>query len=250
MAAIDDLTAFAQSIYLVIKDRYFDGITGADGQTYLQQVVDWTNMFLDELETEVDPEGNPIDWTWARSDGERLGTARQGKSSVDFDLDDFLNLIAEEGRYVQIVVGGAVVSNWAVVAPSQITSKTDRITEDMVALVGGSLVFSRAFLDYEDTGTIIGDVTAPLPRLTYTLSSGNVTNPNVDLLTTVRPKTLLILGVAKNATLPDIVQGGLSPSYAQKYNDLLQNAIARSLTSSVVDTAARDDYSGVGGVGF
>lgn len=241
MAAIDDLTAFAQSIYLVIKNRYFDDIAGEDGQVYLAQVVDWTNMFLDELETEIGPDGQPIDWTWTRESAATLGTAREGAASIDFDTEGFDNLITEESRYVQILQDGTPVSNWAVVAPSQISSKTDRITEDMVALVGETLTFSRAFKDSEDGGTIVGDVTLPLPRISMT---------NVDLLTTVKPKLLLILGVAKNATLPDIVQGGLSPSYAQKYNDLLQNAIARSMTSSLNDTGQRDNYGYVGGVGF
>ena len=239
MAAIDDLRAFAQSVYLVIKNRYFDDITGEDGEVYVNQVIDWANMFLDELELETDAEGKPIDWTWARIAGQRLGKARLGKSSIGFDLDEFLNLITAEDRYVQIVQDGTVVSNWAVVNPSQITNRTDRVTENMCALVGESIVFSRAFKDYEDGGTVIGDVTGFLPRLSLT---------DVTLLTTIRPKTLLILGIAKNATLPDIVQGGLSPSYGQKYASLLQGAIARSSVTSANSEAQREDFSGIGGV--
>lgn len=250
MAALDDFTTFAQSVRLVIKNQYFDDTTTSDGQTFLGMTADWCNMYLDELETETGPDGQPIDWWFARSNGETLGKARLGKAIIDFDTDDFLNLIAEQNRYVQVVNGGAVVSNFAVVAAAQITNKTDRVTEDMCALVGESLVFSRPFKDYEDGGTIIGDVTTPLPRIAYTLASGVFTVTNVDLLTTVRPALLLKLGVAKNNTLPDIVQGGLSPSYAQKYSDLLTGAIARSLTSSQSDQAARDDYSHVSGVGF
>lgn len=250
MAAIDDFTTFAQSVRLIIKNQYFDGVSTTDGQTFLAMTADWCNMFLDELETETGPDGQPVDWTWARTNGETLGRARLGKASIDFDPTEFLNLIAEQNRYVQVVNGGAVVSNFAVVSPAQITNKTDRVTEDSCALVGTTIVFSRAFKDYEDGGIIIGDVTAPLPRIVYAVdaTSGAFSVSNVDLLTTVRPALLLKLGVAKNNTLPDIVQGGLSPSYAQKYNDLLQGAIARSLTSSQGDTAARDNYSGVAGV--
>lgn len=248
MAAIDDFTTFAQSVRLVIKNKYFDDVAGNDGQNFLAMTADWCNMFLDELEMETGPDSQPVDWWFARGNGERLGTAKLGKASIDFDSDDFLSLIAEQQRYVQVVVGGAVVSNFAVVSASQITNKSDRVTEDACARVGDSVVFSRAFKDYEDGGQIIGDVTLVLPRLAYTYDGTTFAITDASLLTFVRPPLLLKLGVAKNNTLPDIVQGGLSPSFAQKYNDLLQGAIARSLTSSQSDQAPRDDYSGVAGV--
>lgn len=236
-----DLQNFVQRVHLVIKGRYFDDITSSDGATLINQVIDWTNMFLDELESEVGSSGDPVNWTFARTAGAELGTATQGSASIDFDSSSFSNLIAEEGRYVQILQDSSVVSNWAAVSPNQITNRADRVTEDMVTLVGDTLVFSRAFNDTEDGGTIIGDVATPLPRISTT---------NVKVLTTVKPATLLTLGVAKNATLPDIVQGGLSPSYAQKYSDLLKNAIARAEASSGADIASTDDYGYVSGVGF
>lgn len=237
----DQLNAYVQSVYLVVKGRYFDDITSDDGTTLVAQTIDWTNMFLDELETETDDEGNPVNWTFTRTNGETLGKARVGKASVDWDTD-FNNLIAEEGRYVQILQDNAVISNWAVVSPGQITNKSDRITEDMVTLIGPTLVFSRVFTSGEDGGTIIGDVTSPIPRLSLT---------NIDALTgdtAVTPLTLLKLGTAKNVSLPDIVQGGLSPSYAQKYSDLLKNAIARATAGAVAATAGRDSYNDIGGV--
>jgi hypothetical protein len=240
MSVTTDLQAFTQSVYLVIKGRYFDDIATDDGDTLIAQTIDWTNMFLDELESEQDSFGDPINWYFARSNGETLGRARLGAASIDFDTD-FANLIAEEGRYVQVLQDGAVVSNFAVVSPGQITNQSDRVTEDMCALVGTSIVFSRQFRDTEAGGTIIGDVTLPLPRLSLT---------NVDVLTTVKPKLLLILGVAKNASLPDIVKGKLSPNYAQKFNDLLQNAIAKNEASSAVDAVVRDDLGYIHGVGF
>lgn len=241
----EQLQAFTQSVYLVIKGRYFDDITGDDGTTLIAQTIDWTNMFLDEIEAEVNTSGQPVNWTWSRQLGATLGKARSGKASIDFD-SDFDGLIAEPGRYVQVLQDGTAISNFAVVTPDQITDKADRVTEDMVALVGdGSgdmiLVFSRVFSDAEDGGTIVGDVTAPLTRLSLT---------NIDVLSQVKPKSLLILGVAKNATLPDIVQGGLSPSYVQKYGDLLKNAIAKNEASSRADIVSRDDFGFVSGVGF
>lgn len=250
MANIDDFTTFAQSVRLVIKNQYFDDVASSDGQAFLANTADWCNMYLDELETETAPDGSPIDWWFARSNGETLGKAKLNKAIIDFDSDDFLSLIAEENRYVQLVQGGAVIANFAVVAPGQITNKGDRVTEDMCARVGDSIVFSRVFTEVEDGATIIGDVTTVLPRIAYTYDGTTFAVTDVSLLTTVRPALLLKLGVAKNNTLPDIVQGGLSPSFTQKYSDLLNSAIARSLASSQGDDAQTDDLSYIGGIGF
>lgn len=240
MSPTAKLEAFAQSIHLVTKNRYFDDITGEDGLVFTSQVIDWTNMYLDELENTLDTSGQLVDWWFNRSNAYALGTATEGEASV-ITPTAVDHLMADELRYVQISQDGLVISNWAVVQPKDITNKNDRIVQDMCAIVGANIVFSRAFRDTENNGEITGDVALKLPRLTRT---------NVKVLDQVRPNLLLKLGVAKNATLPDIVQGGLSPSFAQKYDTLLTGAIARSVASSIAATAARDNYSGIGGVGF
>lgn len=247
MSPLALFTAFTQSVYLVIKGRYFDDIDSEDGALLMQQTADWCNMYLDELETEINPDGQPLDWKWSRQEDFALGTAAEGSASITTPTT--INyLLVGENRYVQITVGDAVVSNWAVVAPEQITNKSDRVTEDMCSQIGSSIVFSRQFRDYEDGGAITGDVSAPLPRVSLTVSGAVVTVLNAKVLTLVKPKALLQLGVAKNASLPDIVQGGLSPSYTQKYGDLLQNAIARNEAGAVATEAVRDNYSHIGGV--
>lgn len=233
-----DLEAFAQSVYLTIKNRYYDDIEGDDGQVFVSQIIDWTNMFLDELESTTGPDGQLIDWWFARQNSFALGTASTDGTSVAMP-STVDHLITDEQRYVQILVDGEVVSSWAVVHPKDISNQPGKVNDDMCAVVGSSIVFSRAFKDTENNGDIVGDVVIKLTRLAAN---------NVKLLTTVRPKQLLILGVAKNATLPDIVQGKLSPSYAQKYDSLLQGAIARSIASSQAAMAARDNLSHVRGV--
>lgn len=238
MSPEKQLEAFAQSIYLVIKNRYYDDISGSDGQTYIDQVIDHTNMYLDELENVVDTNGQLVDWWFNRAAGYTLGTASEGSASVTTPTA-IERLITDEERYVQISQDGIVISNWLVVAPKDITNRTDRFIEDACAQVGNSIIFSRAFRDTEQSGTITGDVVLKLPRLSKT---------NVKLLSQVKPAQLLKLGVAKNITLPDIVQGKLSPSYVQKYNDLLAGAIARSVQSSTASTAARDTFGHIGGV--
>lgn len=241
------LTAFAQQVYLVIKNRRFDDVDSEDGQQWLADNADWINMFIDELESEVDNEGQPVDWKFSRALAFELGTATEGGASID--VPSGMNfLIADENRYVQVLQDGSAVSNWAVVDPKQITNKTDRVTEDMCAQVGDSIVFSRVFKESEAGGTIVGDVTVPIPRVVVKMSADAsvLTVTNVKVLSLVVPTLLLTLGVAKNATLPDIVQGSLSPNYAQKYTTLLNNAILRNNASSQADTVVRENYSGIG----
>lgn len=240
MSPTDQITAFAQQVYLVIKNRYYDDIGSADGQTYIDQVIDWTNMFLDELETTVDNNGEPVDWKFARQFGYALGTAQAGAASLTLP-SAVKEVMADEQRYVTIEQDGTPVSYWAVVAPGSISSIANRITEDMVSQIGSTLVFSRELRDTEQGGSIQGDVTINLPRMTQN---------SAKILTTIKPKLLLTLGVAKNATLPDIVQGRLAPSYAQKFDALMTAAIARNNSGAIGDVAQRDDYSHIRGIGF
>lgn len=233
-----ELQNFAQSIYLTIKNRYFDDIDGEDGEVFVSQVIDWTNMFVDELETELDSEGELVDWWFSRVNGFALGTATAGLASIALPTS-VDRLLTGTQRYVQVLQDGTAVSNWAVVDADSITNRFDRVTEDMCAMVGTDIVFSRQFRDTEQGGSIVGDVTQPLPRLSQT---------NVKLLTTVKPNLLLKLGVSKNAVLPDIVQGKLTPNYVQKFNDLLAGAIKRSKNTSRSHKASRDNFNSVRGI--
>ena len=230
---------FAQDIYLILKNRFYDDIEGDDGQIFVQQILSWTNMFLDEIETAVDPDTKmPVDWWFSRSNGVTLGTAVEGAATISAP-SSMLRLIADDQRYVQITQDGTPVSNWAVVNIADITNKTDRIVQDMCAMVGTTIVFSRPFKDTEKNGKIIGDIITNLPRLTLT---------NTAVLTQVKPQLLLKLGVAKNAVLPDIVQGGLTPTYSQRFDNLLAAAILRSKTTSMAHQNARQSFMDVKGI--
>ena len=256
------LQAFAQSVYMMIKDRYYDDLTSVDGQTYLAQTVDWLNMFIDELEYEVLADGNPIDWIWVRQPNTNLGTATYTdgitNGSISFDTTTYNNLITGTERFVQILDpagSGQVMANFTVVSPSDLSNDSTRNLIDMCTLVGGNILFSRPFTTGENDGIIQGDVTTYLPRVQTSIAttgpnSGQIVATNANIFTTVRPLTLLKLGTVKNAILPDIVKGGLQPSYVQKYNDLLTNAINRSTDSSLSPVADYDDFSNVRGVGI
>lgn len=242
------LTDFAQDVYLMVKGRDFDDIAGDDGQTFLIHMARWTNMFIDELESEVGPSGRTVDWWFSRSSGFALGTVPVSGQSIDLPTG-ISRLVTDEERYVQITVGGVVKSNWLVVHPKDISSKLERNRQDTCAVVGSSLVFSRAFVANEAGGAITGDVILSIPRILYSVGpTGAIIASNVKVFTTVQPLLLLKLGVAKNVSLPDIVQGKLSPSYAQKFGDLLQGAIARSEASAVAPVMARDSFNNVRGV--
>lgn len=248
MSPKQQLEKFAQKVYLTIKNRYYDDIEQEDGQTFIQQVADWTNMYIDELEQVTGPDGQVVDWWFARGNAVAFGTVAEGSSSISIP-STIERLVVDELRYVQIQQDGTTISNWAIVQPKDITNRTDRIVEDMCAVVGNNVVFSRAFKDTEASGTVVADAMLKIPRITYALSGDGFTiNPsNIGALSMVKPQQLLIMGVAKNATLPDIVQGKLSPSYVQKYNDLLQGAVARSMATSMSSETVRDDFSGIGG---
>lgn len=247
------LQAFAQSVYKMIKNRYYDDLTSSDGQNFLSQVIDWVNEFIDELEYEIDTDGQPIDWIWVRRPAATLGTAAAGSTLISWDSTNYNNLIAGSDRFVQVLrADGSVAAQFSVINPSELSNDSSRNRTDFCTLVNGNVLFSRAFNSGENGLTVVGDVTAYLPRITSIISTTNsqLVATNVDIFKTVRPLTLLKLGTVKNAILPDIVQGGLNPSYTQKYNDMLTNAIIRSQASSLAPSADYEEFSNVRGVGF
>lgn len=231
------ITSYAQSIHLAIKNRYLDDIEDADGQLFIDQVVDWTNQFLDELENLTDASGMPVHWNFLRTYDYALGTAVADVKMVTLS-PLVANLIATPERPVQLIDSdGNMVSTWEVVQPDQMTKSL--YGPNQVTKIGTTLLFSRVFTDHEAGASIVGDIIGSVPRLTASVES---------CLTLVKPKQLLILGVAKNASLPDIVQGGLSPSFVQKYNDLLQQAIRLNNATSASDVSQKNDNSSIGGI--
>lgn len=233
------IAEFVQDLYLTRFNRVLDSTSTSDTDYVAERdkVIRWANMFADELEQETDFSGQPMNWNFLRDDNHDLGEILT--TTTVFPLPTgVLRLVIDEDRPVTIVHDGAIVARFEVVDANQITRRTDS-TDDRVTVVGGNLVFSRNFKDYEIGGHVYADVINSIPRLTSTDSG---------LIETVKPYQLLILGVAKNATLPDIVQGGLSPSFAQKYGDLLELTKINNNASSTADTYVGDDYGSIGGI--
>lgn len=238
------LQEFTQQVYLTIFNRRIKDITSAAGIEEIEKVVIWCNLFLDELEQETDPDGMPINWIYLRENDKEIGTIAAPTDTFDLPTGA-LRPVADPDRPLYIAHDGAAVSIWDVVDPNQITKRNDYYTRPQrVTYVNQKLVFSRRLNDTEIDGTVYADIVNRFTRLVYDTSEGH----NVDLFALPVPRQLLVLGTAKNASLPDIVQGGLSPSYAQKFSALLDGHKAANMQSSEADEAVTDDHSGIGGV--
>lgn len=234
------ITNFAQSVYLARTNRYFDDITEEDGQTYITQVVDFLNQFLDELELEAD-------WNYARANDFTIGTASSATATYPLPTG-VRKLVASEWRPLVIMQGGIVVSTWDVVSPNMITRSPNPEYNKRVTFVGGKVIFSRALNSTEIGGTIVADVILTIPRVVFDITAPTATGTTTAVLDLVKPRQLLVLGVAKNATLPDIVQGPISPNIAQNYNAILAPAIAENVATAGTNPVSYEDYSGIGGV--
>lgn len=231
MAAIDELTALSQSIYLTMYNRYND-VTGTELDNFIAKTIDWVNQFTQELELEAD-------WNYLRTNSNLIGTISDLTTQSYALPDEVRTVVYSPYRDVTISFDGAVVSTFTMVSPSNIADPTNPETQDRATVINRTLVLSRPLTANELGGELRCDTIDFMPQLSLT---------DVDLLSLVQPKQLLVLGVAKNSTLPDIVQGGISPSLAQKYNDLLKRAVMLNNESATSLEAPREDLSFIRGV--
>lgn len=233
---------FVNDVYLTKFNRFVDTLLDAspdaDALAEIDKVARWATMWGNELLLERDYEGRLINWKFLRYNDIDLGTiATVGQT---FTLSaTYKRLVVSDQRPVTITQDGATIARFAVVDPNQQTKRADNWTGDRVSQVRTNLLFSRLFRTYEVGGHIIADVLKPLPALTKTSAAFIDTIPE-------EYYELAVLGVAKNASLPGIVEGGLSPSFAQKYADLLDGAKADNQNTSEVDDGTTDDYGYIG----
>lgn len=221
----------AQSIYLARNNRYND-VDGQEQVDFIDQSIDWINQYKEELEDEAD-------WNFVRVMNHPLGTI-PAEGEVTFTLPATINrLVASPYRDLVLKQDGSIIATFRVVNATQIVDPTDHETHDRVTQVGRTVIFSRPFKAHEVGAEVTVDVVNYIPELSRT---------NIALINLIKPKTLVILGVAKNATLPDIVQGGISPNLAQKYAEELRKAKEKNDQTSEVYEAPREDFSFVSGV--
>lgn len=231
MTVTEELTALAQSIYLVMYNRYND-VEGTELTDFIAKVIDWVNQFTQELELEAD-------WNYLRTNDNPIATIFDTVTQ-SYDLpDDVRSVVFSPYRDVTIAFDGAVVSTFTLVSPSNIADPTNPETQDRATVINRKLVLSRPLTASEVGGELRCDTISFMPQLT---------DADTELLSLVQPKQLLVLGVAKNSTLPDIVQGGISPSLAQKYGDLLKKAVMANNETATAGDAPREDLSWIRGV--
>lgn len=232
---------FVQDVYLTRNGQFLDSLTDTDGLDEVRKCYRFANMYLDELERESDNDGRPMQWNFARRNDVDLGTILASNTPITLPAAA-KKLVIDANRPVTITSGGIAIAHFDVVDAGQITKRTDMSTTDKVTVPKRTLIFSRNFNSQEITGHVIGDVIDLLPRLDSADPTTSAT------LLDIVPYQLLVLGTAKNATLPDIVQGGLTPSFIQKYNDMLDQVKMENGDSSMADEGVTDDLGYIGGI--
>ena len=240
----EKLQQFTQQVYLTINNRRLDDITDEDGVEAVATTTIWGNLFLDELEMERNPDGTILNWNFLRENDAEIGTIAAEDDTFDLPAGA-LRLVADPDRPLVIMQDGAIVSVWDVVDPDQITRRENfaySYRDQRVTYVNQKIVFSRTLNETEIGGTIFADIMNSFPRL------DNEAPINVELFDLPIPRQLLVLGTAKNSSLPNIVKGGLSPSFTQKYADLLEGLKMANMSTSTGDEAVTDDFSYIGGV--
>lgn len=226
---VDEITELAQSIYVARKNRK-NNVSGTRLTTFLETTIIQVNQFLSELDKEAY-------WSWVLTQDHTLATAT---SATSYPLPAiYRTIVKDEDRPLYIVKDGVIVSVWDVVAPKQLNNAAVSDNPNRVALVARNVKFSRPLTAAEIGGTIKCDVVEYLPKISF---------DNIDVLSLVDPVDLIVLGVVKNQVLPDVVQGGLTPSYTQKYADLLAGAKMENDMTSTASAATSENLSSVRGV--
>lgn len=235
---------FVNDVYLTKFNRFVDTLTDtspdADALSEAEKVARWATMWTNELFLERDNEGRLINWKFLRYNNVDIATIATVNQAIIVPTG-YKRLVISDQRPVTITHDGTVVARFATVDPNQQTKRVDNWTGDRVTQLRNELYFSRNFYDTELTGHIIADLLKMMPAFTTASTAFLDALPE-------EYYELAVLGVAKNATLPGIVEGGLSPSFAQKYGDLLEGAKADNQNTSEVDDGTGDDYGYIGGI--
>jgi hypothetical protein len=225
------ITKLAQSAYLAVTGNY-NNVAGTALTAFLDKTIDWTNQLAEELELEAD-------WNYLRQNDYALGTVSAAAQQTVALPDTVRKLVVSPYRDLILTYDGAIISRFKTVNPNQITDPRNPEVVDRVTVVNRSLVFSRPFTDVEVGATMLADVINFMPELLI---------DDTELLDVVKPKQLLVLGLAKNMSLPDLVRGGTSPSYVQKYNKLLRQAVMENNATAEAYEADRESFSHISGV--
>lgn len=243
MATNDDrITALAQSIY-VGRHGVLSPASGTALTSLQDQTIEWVNQLIPEIQQAKDPVRKPVYWRFVRTNNNSIGTITN-VNTVSYALPTTVRtLVITPHRDLTIQQGGIVISTFKLVNPNQILDPNDTDVRSRATVIGRNVVFSRPLNSTELNGTIVADSVAPIPQLSHAdVSLLDILDANLDI------RQLFVLGVLKNQALPDIVQGGLTPSFAGKFNSYLQDCITDNNLSADADDQDREDLGNITGV--
>lgn len=227
----------AQDIYLTRNDQRNDA-QGTDLEDFIDTTIGWVNQFVPEIEKKAD-------WNFVRTNDDDLGTV-QDTDSVSYTLPlGVRKLVINPYRDLTLRQDPAVIASFKLVNPNQQGGPNDYDTRHRATVIGRNIIFSRKMTEQEVGSHIVADSIAFIPKL----SRDDVSLLDLfDVFPDIRQ--LFVLGVVKNQILPDIVQGGLTPSFSQKFDAYLADCIAENNASADASDADRENLGWVSGVGW
>lgn len=235
MAAIDRIQALAQKVYFSINGAQNDD-TGTDLTDFQNNFILAFNLWKDEYETEAY-------WNTVRVNDFVLGTIAN-TTAFSFQLSStYRTPVITPNKYLKFIIDGTIIAKFKMVDPNQRQVDYDDddglARPDRATFVGRNIVLSRAPRDTEVGAQMVLDVVKYIPDLTRTDDSA------LDLIFN---NQVAVLGVAKNNTLADVTKVSLSPSFAQKYSNELNKAVATNNQTTDVDIMQSDSYANIGGI--
>jgi hypothetical protein len=244
MSNDDRIAALAQDIYLA-RHNQKNSVTGQDLTDFLDATISWVNQIIPEIQKAKDPVGQAVDWNFVRTNDTVIGSVTSG-TTISYPIDPTIRkLVINPHRDVTIRQDGTVISSFKLVNANQVIDPTDADTRDRATFLKHKLIFSRPMNVTELGGEIVADTVSWIPQLSHTdVSLLDILDDDPDI------RQLFVLGVLKNQMLPDIVQGGLTPSYSQKFADYLAECIADNNLSADADDTDRESFGWVTGVSF
>lgn len=231
MAAIDNIRVLAQKTYYSINGAQNDD-TGDDLIEFENNFILGFNLWKEEYETEAY-------WNSVRISDYELGTIAD-ITTFSFELpDEYRTPVIDMDKELKFMVDDTIIARFKLVDPGQRQVDDEIGRPDRATFVGRSIVLSRVPKTEEIGATMVLDVVEYIPDLTRTddTALGLIANSQV-----------AVLGIAKNNTLADVTKVSLSPSFAQKYLNELNKAVAINNSTNEVDMMRGEDYSNIGGI--
>ena len=230
--AIENITELAQDVYYTVNGVENDD-TDEDETIFQNSFIRAFNLWTQEYETEAY-------WNRLRVNDHVLGVIT-GITTYSFTLsDEYRTPVFNENQYLKFVSDGVTIASFKMVNPNQRQVDDEVSRPDRATFVDDNkIVLSRVPTAEEVGAEMVLDVVLAFPKLTRTDDTA---------ITYLHKTQLAVLGIAKNEALSDVTKVSLSPSFAQKYKNELDKAIAANDMSSEINDMRGNDYSSIGGV--